>query len=244
MRILIIRHGEPNYAIDSLTEKGFREAELLAQRIFAIKPDAVYCSPLGRAQDTAGPSLRLLEKEAVILPWLREFPATVPAANGAERMIPWNLHPQYWTKEKELFDAERWRQQALMASGDVDVRYGEVVRGLDDLLLSYGYQRDGYLYRCEDNRPLTIALFCHFALGMVLMGHLLGFSASQLWQTLFMPASSVTTLVTEERTKGEVMFKCMQLGDTSHLYAGNEPVSSAGLFPECYDGNETGGAKA
>ena len=33
MRILLIRHGEPDYSTDSLTEKGRREAELLAQRL-------------------------------------------------------------------------------------------------------------------------------------------------------------------------------------------------------------------
>ena len=49
-----------------------------------------------------------------------------------------------------------------------------------------------------------------------------------------MPASSVTTLITEERVRGEVFFKCMQLGDTSHLYAEGEPVSHSGLYCEVY----------
>ena len=31
MQFLIIRHGDPDYVHDSLTEKGFREAELLAR---------------------------------------------------------------------------------------------------------------------------------------------------------------------------------------------------------------------
>ena len=31
MKLLIIRHGEPDYTADSLTEKGWREAELLAE---------------------------------------------------------------------------------------------------------------------------------------------------------------------------------------------------------------------
>lgn len=33
MRLLIIRHGDPDYAVDSLTEKGRREAEFLAERM-------------------------------------------------------------------------------------------------------------------------------------------------------------------------------------------------------------------
>ena len=47
MRIVFVRHGEPNYANDSLTEKGRREAELLSQRIKNWKVDEFYCSPLG-----------------------------------------------------------------------------------------------------------------------------------------------------------------------------------------------------
>ena len=33
MKIVIIRHGDPDYEKDSLTEKGWREAKLLAERI-------------------------------------------------------------------------------------------------------------------------------------------------------------------------------------------------------------------
>ena len=36
MKIMIIRHGDPDYSIDSLTEKGWREAELLSQRLSAL----------------------------------------------------------------------------------------------------------------------------------------------------------------------------------------------------------------
>ncbi|HBY72048.1 MAG TPA: histidine phosphatase family protein, partial [Lachnospiraceae bacterium] len=37
MRILFVRHGEPDYEHDSLTPKGFREAELLADRLEKLK---------------------------------------------------------------------------------------------------------------------------------------------------------------------------------------------------------------
>ena len=32
MKLIFIRHAEPDYSIDSLTEKGFYEAQLLAKR--------------------------------------------------------------------------------------------------------------------------------------------------------------------------------------------------------------------
>ena len=33
MKLLIIRHGDPNYDIDSLTPKGWKEVEYLSERI-------------------------------------------------------------------------------------------------------------------------------------------------------------------------------------------------------------------
>ena len=42
MRILIIRHGDPDYSIDSLTEKGFREVELLAKRLSKLNISDIY----------------------------------------------------------------------------------------------------------------------------------------------------------------------------------------------------------
>ena len=40
MRLIFIRHAEPDYSIDSLTEKGWREAKLLAERTKRWKVDA------------------------------------------------------------------------------------------------------------------------------------------------------------------------------------------------------------
>ena len=39
MRLIFIRHAEPDYSIDSLTEKGWREAKLLAERTKRWKGD-------------------------------------------------------------------------------------------------------------------------------------------------------------------------------------------------------------
>lgn len=50
MRLIFIRHGEPDYEHDSLTEKGWREAKLLAARTKDWHVDDFYVSPLGRAR--------------------------------------------------------------------------------------------------------------------------------------------------------------------------------------------------
>lgn len=75
MTIYIIRHAEPDYARDSLTEKGWREAALLSHRLAKIPDASYYVSPLGRARDTASLTLKAVGKTAEVLPWLREFDA-------------------------------------------------------------------------------------------------------------------------------------------------------------------------
>ena len=192
MKLLIIRHGEPDYSIDSLTPKGWREAELLADRLCREPIDAFYVSPLGRARDTAKPTLERLGRQAEVLPWLHEFQGTVIDPSDGRRRIPWNLSPQYWTLQPELYDRERWVENGLYRTGDIEEVYARSIRGLDALLERHGYVRDGALYRCAQNGRGTIALFCHFGLGMVLLSHLLGVSPAVMWHGFFMPASSVT----------------------------------------------------
>ena len=53
MKLLIVRHADPDYTVDSLTPKGWKEAELLSNRLSKLVVKEYYVSPLGRAKDTA-----------------------------------------------------------------------------------------------------------------------------------------------------------------------------------------------
>ena len=57
MKLLIIRHGDPDYSIDSLTEKGWKEAEYLSEKLVKLDIKDIYVSPKGRAKDTASCTL-------------------------------------------------------------------------------------------------------------------------------------------------------------------------------------------
>ena len=53
MRIILIRHGEPDYEKDCLTAVGHEQAQIAAQRLLKEGIEEIYASPLGRARQTA-----------------------------------------------------------------------------------------------------------------------------------------------------------------------------------------------
>ena len=236
MKLIFVRHAEPFYKIDSLTEKGHREAELLSHRLAKLDVKAFYTSPLGRARETGRYTLELLGRQAEVLPWLAEFRGhNIDPETGSLR-IPWDYKPSIWMTHDALRGVDTWLDDPLMAGGDVAAIWQETINGLDALLASHGYMRDGHIYRVADNRADTLVLFCHFGIMMACLSHLIGVSPFSLWHGFCAQPSSVTTVITEERTKGEVAWRCMQLGDISHLYVADEPYSTAALYPECYTG--------
>ncbi|MBQ2768612.1 MAG: histidine phosphatase family protein [Clostridia bacterium] len=237
MRILIIRHGDPDYEKDTLTEKGHREAKLLAERYGKEKIDYFYCSPLGRARHTCDYVAKAHGKEdqIVVKDWLQEFGVRHFLPTGEEKHIFWDLLPEFWTKIDAMYDHEKWKEQDFYVTAGLDKRYKEVADGLDEVLKNHGYVRNGRYYQTEQGNHDTIAFFCHGGLEGVLLSHLCNISPILLTHHFGPLTSSVTTLYTEERRKGKAVFRCCSFGDTGHLYAGGEPTSFAARFCEVYE---------
>lgn len=234
MKLIIIRHGEPDYSIDSLTETGWKEADLLAERIKKLPVTAFYCSPLGRARDTAAATLRAMGREAEILPWLREFPPIIPRPDRPNS-IAWDWLPADWTPREYFYDRDHWSEAPEYQAGNVAQCYASVVHELDALLAKHGYVRCENYYRAENANTDTVVLFCHFGLECVLLSHLLNISPVLLWHGTCSAPTSVTTLITEERQKGIAYFRMSAFGDTSHLYAGDQPISPAARYQETFE---------
>ncbi len=238
MRLIIIRHGDPDYVHDTLTEKGKREAALLAERLKREKIDHLYTSPLGRAKDTATYAANALNmtEQMIIEPLFREFnrDKSVVLPDGTERHLIWDMLPEYWTQQPELYDREKWKTHAAVTQGDVVEYYEKVVSRLDELLEKHGYTREGNYYKVEKGNTDTVAIFCHFGLEMILLSHLMNISPFPLLHHFVALTTSVTTLYTEERREGIATFRCCGFGDISHLYAGGETPSFSARFCESF----------
>lgn len=233
MKLLLIRHGDPDYTIDSLTEKGHREAALLAERIAPMDIKAYYVSPLGRAQKTAEYTLEKAGRTAEVLDWAREFDTLIDDGNGGRR-IAWDWLPADWTSVPEFFDKDRWYEAPIMKNAGMEAGIRRVSDGLDALLERHGYKREGCCYRPVSPNEDTIALFCHFGVSCVMLSHLLHVSPMILWHGFIAAPTSVTTLITEERREGIANFRVTAFGDVSHLFKHGEPPAFAGRFCELF----------
>lgn len=234
MKLWIVRHADPDYEKDSLTEKGWREAEYLAERLAGAEVRRFYVSPLGRARDTASLTLNRLGRTAEECPWLREFSAPIRRPDVLDRkMIPWDWLPQDWTQEPRFFQPDRWFEPDVFREGGVKEEYDRVTGNLDAVLEEHGYRRKGAAYEVVRANNDTIVFFCHFGVECVLLSHLLNVSPMVLWHGTCAAPSSVTTVVTEERRKGIASFRMGAFGDISHLYCHGEPPSPSARFCEC-----------
>ena len=234
MKLIFIRHGDPDYVNDTITERGKREVEALTERVLKWDIDEVFLSPLGRAQDTAKPFLKKSGMSAETLPWLREFYAYVDDPETGKKTLPWDFMPDYWTNIDKMYDKDNWVYAPVMQTGDVKEQYKTVCDGIDKLLGERGYVRDGRVYKTEEGNDKTLVFFCHLGVQFVILSHLFGLSSPVLWQSFFVAPTSVTVVETEERIRGRAYFRCRKLGDTSHLYRKGIEPSRSGFFEEVY----------
>lgn len=236
MKLVIVRHGDPDYINDSLTEKGKREAALLSNRLKKMHIDEIYQSPLGRAQLTAFYTLSQMNCEAITLDWLKEFE---PRINRPDKLlrktVAWDWLPEDWTKDVRFYDYDHWFDHEVMQKGNVEQKYKWVCNNFDAFLKDHGYEHDGKIFKVIHENHDTIVFFCHFGLECVLISHLLHISPMPLWHGFCAAPTSVTTIYTEERKKGIATFRIQSFGDLSHLYVAEEEPAFAARFCECFE---------
>lgn len=234
MKLLFIRHGDPDYEHDCVTEKGKREIQLLAEKLKEMQIDDVYISPLGRARETASATLSQIKKEGIICSWLREFDALVTMPGTQEKHLSFDFTPAFIEKHPMLYDANKWLKEPLIVQSDVPKRYLETCNAFDELLARYGYIRDGLHYRVVTECRKTLVFFCHFGITGVLLSHLFHFSPICFLQHFFSAPTAIASVYSEEREKGIASFRCFSFGDISHLTIAGETPSVSGSFCEVY----------
>ena len=237
MKLLFIRHGDPDYEKDSLTEKGWHEAELLGQRMANTPVTAFYVSPLGRAKDTASKTTAKSGQRCHRTGVAAGISRTHSGFSHRRTKNCLGSAPGRLDRRAEVLRQDTLVGNPAHAAGHVIDEAKRVWNGLDEILTQHGYERETTL-TVQFSQRRDAGVFCHFGVTCVMLSHLLGISPMILWHGFCAAPTSVTSLITEERREGVALFRMNAFGDTAHLYANQEEPAFAARFCEMYANQE------
>ncbi len=222
MRIVFVRHGEPDYARDCLTELGRIQAKKAAQRLLGEGIGEIYASPLGRARETAQAAAEVLGLPVKTLDFMEEV--RWGSADGEELYAgghPWAIADEMARQGMELNRAD-WRDAPWFRTNRVVECVDRVERGIDEWLAGFGYLREGKHYRhtAEEEQHKTVALFSHGGSSCAAMGHILGLPFPYAIALLHLDFTGITVVRLDSRAGIGAIPQLKCSNDTAHLRDG------------------------
>ena len=216
-----VRHGDPIYVPDSLTEYGREQAKALAKRFKLYGLDEIYSSPSIRALQTAQPTCDILNKEPNLLDWTNESLAWQDFTIEREGKRGWFFH------NNEYID--KWHTKSILATDKYcqnELEENSLRRGMerinqksDEFFLKLGFEHDRVkgFYRIVKSNQKRIALFAHEAFGYAFLSSVLDIPYPLVCTRFGIGHSGVTVIYFDE--KNDVVFpKVLQHSNDSHLY--------------------------
>ena len=143
MRIIFVRHGEPDYAHDCLTEQGRLQAQEAAKRLLGEGIGEIYSSPLGRAAETAAATASALDLPVRTLDYMRELHwGSIDGTPLPMDGHPWDLADLLAGEGWNLNNPD-WQEHAYFKKNIVTAEADHVARMTDEWLRTLGYERNG-----------------------------------------------------------------------------------------------------
>lgn len=221
MLLYIIRHGDPIYESDSLTERGKLQAQAVGKRIADSKIDRIFSSPMGRARMTAEPACRLLGLDCTIEPWAHEIEdeRLTPFPDGKLKSVSLVQNTHYREKGNIDLPYDRAYEAQGFSESHMKEAVDRIADGGRDFLERLGYKEENGIYRILRPNEERVALFCHAAMARAWISTLLHIPIHIMWASFDYPHTGVTVIEFRNNKDGFTAPKCLCYSDMSHLYA-------------------------
>lgn len=201
----IIRHADPDYANNTITEFGRLEAKALAEYLKDDEIHRIYTSPLGRAIDTAKPLCEIKGMDYTILPWTAESMDYMRRCNKPEQ-CSYRFSILNGVEDfTDFTDEER--------NGSLEM----LVERSDEFLASLGYVREGARYKIVSPNDERILVFCHGGFGAAWISHLLMRPPAMGWCDIRLTTTSITRFVFENNAEGYTFPVNRFISATNHI---------------------------
>ncbi len=229
MLLYFIRHGDPIYTPDSLTEQGTKQADALAKRLVKSKINKIYSSTSNRSVLTAKPTCNLLNIEPTLLDWCNE-------KYSYEEFTGYNSeNKRYFLMDcdnyRKLFVSKRirdlqfnWYEDESFADMKCKSGMERILTKTEDFLeeLGYKHNRENCTYTAVNPNDDRVALFAHAGFGSVFLSCLLDIPYPIFATRFGMGHSNIT--VVEFRERNIVVPRVLTFSNDSHLYKEELPT--------------------
>lgn len=222
--VILLRHGEPDWypdgrgiAVDDagLTSRGQAQARCAAAALAEERVDAIYVSPLLRAQETAAPLVAATGIPAVTVPAFAEI--SIAGTTGlSQRDVD-----RYFLEAMRRPLAEHW--EGWPRGESFREFHARVCAGLAETLARHGMtparEHDFTVWE-QPPRPETIVIVAHGGTNAVLLTHLLDVPPVP-WEWIRFESELAAYSVVQARPLGQrgCIWSLIDFGEIDHLRA-------------------------
>lgn len=232
-----VRHGDPIYDPDSLTEQGKMQSEALKSRLCRVGLDKIYASTSNRAILTAKPTAEALGKEIGLLDFANEDHAwceiSVLRPDGKDYMwMSQNAEFKRFLTSKEIRDlGEEWYTHPRFAGRDLKKGFDRIYSGADAFFKTLGYEhiRGEGKYKVLKPNSDRVALFAHQGFGIAFLSCLLDIPYPYFISHFDLSHTGVTVIEFAEED-GFCVPTVLTLSNDSHLLKNDLPLKYNNLL--------------
>ncbi|MBR5115855.1 MAG: histidine phosphatase family protein [Lachnospiraceae bacterium] len=221
MRLIFVRHGEPNYQRDCLTENGVLQAKSTAERLKGEDIRAIYASPMGRAQETASFTAKMHGLAIRTLDFMHEIDWGDVRADQPVHLEydghPWTMGYKLLAENPEYVGSNDWDRHPYFRDNKCLGCYRMVSEQFDAFLAGYGLIRKDGLYECSKENHDTIALFAHGGSGAIMFAHVLNLPFPFVLTSMPYGVCSVSVLNFDEFEGKKVTPRLELFNDMGHI---------------------------
>jgi len=231
MLFFYVRHGDPIYDPDSLTELGQKQADALAKRLALYGVDKIYASTSNRAQLTAKPTCELLKKDMALVDFANEIHAgkefMVDTGDGVVRWLFDNPYFKALFSDRSMLALnERWYEHEKVKQYHFERGLDRIYEESDAFFRSLGYShiRDTGRYKVEKSNDERVALFAHQGFGVAFLSCLLDIPYP-VYANHFDICHTGMTVINFQEIDGYAYPKVLTHSSDSHIYKEGLPTN-------------------
>lgn len=222
MELYYVRHGEPIYIPDQLTEKGHRQAEELAEKLKHRGIDRIFASTSNRARQTAQPLADALQKEITLLDWCNESHAAEAFGFTKDGKWDWIFRPEeflsLFASDEVYALRDRWYEHPAFAELKCKEGFFRLKKEADAFFAELGLLRDDeeHCYHAKNLFNGKIALFAHEGFGHAFLPYIT-FIPYPIFARFDNAHTGVTVIDFTPEKDGRVFPHIKCVSDTGHL---------------------------